>query len=118
MLCLFQLTLPIAGNGNRFGWRATLRRPHLAYGWTDIFAGTGFIAPDVLFKTTNTGALKKYRGYLDMYPSGGLAAAKPSNLIVKLINKTKFQTERHCSCANALYPVQAIQQDKCNLTRF
>jgi len=24
----------------------------------------------------------------------------------------------HCSCANALYPVQAIQRDKCNLTRF
>jgi len=30
MLCLFQLKLPIAGNGNRFGWRATLRRSHLA----------------------------------------------------------------------------------------
>jgi len=24
----------------------------------------------------------------------------------------------HCSCANALYPAQAIQWDKCNLTRF
>jgi len=23
-----------------------------------------------------------------------------------------------CSCANALYPVQAIQCDKCNFTRF
>jgi len=24
----------------------------------------------------------------------------------------------HCSCANALHPAQAIQWDKCNLTRF
>jgi len=24
----------------------------------------------------------------------------------------------HCSCANALCPAQAIQWDKCNLTRF
>jgi len=24
----------------------------------------------------------------------------------------------HCSCANALYPGQAIQWDKCNLTHF
>jgi len=24
----------------------------------------------------------------------------------------------HCSCANALYLAQAIQWDKCNLTRF
>jgi len=24
----------------------------------------------------------------------------------------------HCSCANALYPAQAIQWDKCNFTRF
>jgi len=24
----------------------------------------------------------------------------------------------HCSCANALYLVQVIQWDKCNLTRF
>jgi len=24
----------------------------------------------------------------------------------------------HCSCANALYPAQAIQWDKCNRTRF
>jgi len=24
----------------------------------------------------------------------------------------------HCSCANALYPAQAIQWDKCNLTSF
>jgi len=24
----------------------------------------------------------------------------------------------HWSCANALYPAQAIQWDKCNLTRF
>jgi len=24
----------------------------------------------------------------------------------------------HCSCTNALYPAQAIQWNKCNLTRF
>jgi len=24
----------------------------------------------------------------------------------------------NCSCANALYPAQGIQWDKCNLTRF
>jgi len=24
----------------------------------------------------------------------------------------------HCSCANTLYPAQAIQWNKCNLTRF
>jgi len=24
----------------------------------------------------------------------------------------------HCSCANVLYPEQAIQWDKCNYTRF
>jgi len=24
----------------------------------------------------------------------------------------------HCSCANALYPAQEIQSDKCNLVRF
>jgi len=24
----------------------------------------------------------------------------------------------HCSCAKAFYPAQAIQWDKCNLTRF
>jgi len=24
----------------------------------------------------------------------------------------------HCSCANALYPAQALQRDKRNLTRF
>jgi len=24
----------------------------------------------------------------------------------------------HCSCADALDPAQAIQSDKCNLTRF
>jgi len=24
----------------------------------------------------------------------------------------------NCSCANALYPAQASQWDKCNLTRF
>jgi len=24
----------------------------------------------------------------------------------------------HCACANALYPAQAVQWNKCNLTRF
>ena len=50
---------------------------------TDISSGTEFIAPDVLFKTTNAGAPKKHRGYPDMFPSGELAAALPSNLSVK-----------------------------------
>ena len=88
MLCLFQLKLPIAGMGNQFGWRVTLRRSRLADRETDLFGGTKFIVPDVLFETTNAGALKKPRGYPDMCPSGGLAAALHSNLIVKLINKT------------------------------
>jgi len=58
MLCLFQLKLPVAGMGNQFGWRATLRRPRLADRETDLFGGTEFIVPDVLFKTTNVGAKK------------------------------------------------------------
>jgi len=47
------------------------------------------------------GAPKKYRDHPDMFPSGGLAAALPSNFIVKLINKTKFHTEKAlfwCKC--------------------
>ena len=70
-----------------------MRRPRLADRETDLFGGTEFIVSDVLFKTTNAGAPKKHRGYPDMCPSGGIAAALPSNLIVKLINKTKFYTE-------------------------
>ena len=102
MLCLFQLKLPTAGMGNQFGWRATLRRPRLADRETYLFGGIEFIVPDVLFKTTNAGAPKKHRGYPDMCPSGGLAAALPSNLIVKLINEAKFYTETVlflCKCA-------------------
>jgi len=94
--------------GNYFGWMATLRRLCLADRETDLFGGTEFIVPDVLFKTTNAGAPKKHRGYPDMCPSGGLAAALPSNLIVKLINKS-FTQKMYCSCANALYPAQALQ---------
>jgi len=41
---------------------------------TDLFVGAEFIAPDVLFKTTNAVALKKHRGYLVRCPSGGLVA--------------------------------------------
>jgi len=59
------------------------QRPRLADRETDIFSGTEFIVPDVLFKTSNDGASKEHRGYPDMCPSGGLAAALPSNLIVK-----------------------------------
>jgi len=59
------------------------KRPRLADRETDLFAGTDLIAPDVLFKTTNAGAPKTHRGYPDMYPSGGLAPALPSNLSVK-----------------------------------
>ena len=80
MLCLFQLKLPIAGMGNQIGRRATLRRPCLADRETDLFGGTELIAPDVLFNTTNAGAPKKHRGYPDMCPSGGLAAA---NLLIR-----------------------------------
>ena len=36
-----------------------MRRPGLAEILTDLFAGTEFIAPDVLFKTTKAGAQKK-----------------------------------------------------------
>jgi len=70
-----------------------LRRPRSADRETDLFGGTEFIMSDVLFKTINAGAPKKHRGYPDMCSSGGLVAALPSNLIVKLIHKTKFYTE-------------------------
>jgi len=93
MLCPFQLKLPVAGVGNQFCWRATLRRPRLADEEKDLFDGTEFIVPDVLFNTTNAGAPKKHRGYPDVFPIRGLAAALPSNLSVKLINTTKFYTE-------------------------
>jgi len=59
------------------------KRPRLADRETDLFGGTEFIAPNVLFKKTNVGAPKKRRSYPDMCPSGVLAAALPSNLIVK-----------------------------------
>jgi len=39
----------------------------------DLFGGTEFIAPDVLFKAVNASAPKK--DYTDRCPSGGLAAA-------------------------------------------
>jgi len=77
------------------------KRPRLADRETYLFAGTEFIAPDVLVKTMNAGAPKKHRDYPDMCPSGGLAAALPSNFIVKLIDKTKFYTEKAlfwCKC--------------------
>jgi len=67
----------------------------------DLFACTEFIAPDALFKTTNAGAPKTHRGYADMCASGGLAAALPSNFIVKSINKAKCYTEKvlfWCKC--------------------
>ena len=35
-----------------------MRRPLLADRQTDLFGGTEFIAPDVLFKTTRAGAAK------------------------------------------------------------
>jgi len=35
------------------------KRPRLTDGDTDLFAGTEFIAPDVLFKTTNAGSTEK-----------------------------------------------------------
>jgi len=54
--------------------RTTFGRPHLADKSTDLFGGTDFIAPDVLFKKTNAGATKKHRGYPDKRPSGELAA--------------------------------------------
>ena len=50
------------------------KRPRLADRETDLFVGTEFIAPDVLFKTTNAGAPKKHRGNIDRSPSGGLPA--------------------------------------------
>jgi len=84
------------------------KRPRLADREKDLFACTEFIAPDVLFKTTNAGAPKKHRDYPDMCPSGGLAAALPSNFIVKLINKTKFYTEKALLWFKCTYLAQAI----------
>jgi len=43
-----------------------------------------------------------------MCPSGGLAAALPSNFIVKLINKTKFYTEKALLWFKCTYLAQAI----------
>jgi len=77
------------------------KRPRLADWGKDLYACTEFIAPDVLFKTTNAGAPKNHGDYSDMCPSGGLAAALPSNFIVKLVNKTKFYAEKAlfwCKC--------------------
>ena len=45
------LELSIPRMGNYFGFRATLRKLHLADRWTDLFGGMESIAPDVLFKT-------------------------------------------------------------------
>jgi len=41
------------------GWTIDLAWGRLAEILTDLFGGTEFIAPDVLFKTTNAGAQKK-----------------------------------------------------------
>jgi len=41
-----------------------------------LFVGTDFIAPDILFKTTNTRAPKKHRDNLVRFPRGGLAAGR------------------------------------------
>ena len=62
--------------GNKFGSLSTLRWPRLADRWTDLFVGTEFIAPDVLVKTTKTGAPKKHRDYLVRCPGGGLATGR------------------------------------------
>jgi len=53
-----------------------LRWPRLTDKQTDLFVGTDFIAPDILFKTTNAEASKKHRGYLVRCPRGGLAAGR------------------------------------------
>jgi len=47
-----------------------LRRPLLTDREADLFVGTEFIAPDVLFKATNARASEKHRGYLVRCPSG------------------------------------------------
>jgi len=44
--------------GNNFGSEATLRWQRLADRQTDLFVATEFIAPDVLFKTMNSGYQK------------------------------------------------------------
>ena len=47
--------------------------------------------------------------------------AVASNLIIKINRWNKMVHGHgiiHCSCVNALYPVQTNQWDKCNLTRF
>jgi len=60
------------------------------------------------------------RGYPGRSPSGGLAAGRTFWCDCK-INKTAMEHRKgniHCSSANALCPTQAIQWDKCNLTRI
>jgi len=57
---------------------------------TDSFGGTEFIAPDVLFKTTNASALKKHSGHPDRWPSRGLAAGRAFYCDRKIINETKW----------------------------
>ena len=69
--------------GNKFGSWATLRCPRSADRQTDLFVGTEFIAPDVLVKTTNTGAPKKHRDYLSGAPVEGKRRVVPSNLTIK-----------------------------------
>ena len=70
--------------------------------------------PDVLFKTTNAGAPKKHRGYPDMCPSRGLAAALPSNSFVKLINKTVLH--RKCIVLVQMHFIQRKKFSKTNVT--
>jgi len=68
MSCLFYLKLPITGKG----FWATFRKLCFADRQTDLFGGSEFIAPDILFKTMNARALNN-RGYLDRCTNGGLA---------------------------------------------
>jgi len=98
--------------------------PRLTNKWIDSFGGIESIAPDVYSSRQRTPEHRiKYRLYLIRCPSGGIAKGRTFQFDLKIINKTKtimFHTKGiiHWSCANALYLTQAIQRDKCNLTRF
>jgi len=84
---------------------------------TDLFSGTWFIAPDVIFKTTNAGALKK-RGYPDRRPSGSLVEGRTmwfDRKINKMVHRTGIvlvQTHfiQHKQFSETNVPSHAFQQ--------
>jgi len=95
--------------GNQFGWRATLRKGRDKRIERKIYLHVLSSLRQMYSSRQRTlGHRKKHRDYPDMCPSGGLAAALPSNFIVKLINKTKFYTEKALLWFKCTYLAQAI----------